>query len=112
MPCEQSGVYKVLKRLKETGSALPKVRSTLSRKVRMPKVIKNTKEKIRRNPRKSVRKLASASGVSYRTMHAVLKNDLNLFSYKITKAQLLSQATKTKWLQRAKLLLENLRDGT
>ena len=104
----RSGAYKILMRLKETGSALPKVRSTLSRKVRTPKLIKNTRN-IRRNPRRSVRKLASASGVSYGTMQTVLKNDLNLSPYKITKAQL---PTKTKKLQRANLLLENLRDDT
>ena len=44
-------------------------------------------------------------------MQTVLKNNLNLSSYKFTKAQLLSQATRTKRLQSAKLLLENLRDG-
>ena len=44
-------------------------------------------------------------------MQTVLKNDLNLSPYKIIKGQLLSQATKTKRPQRAKLLLENLRDG-
>ena len=60
----RSGVYKALKRLNETGSALPKVRSTPSRKVRTPKLIKNTREKIRRNPKRSIRKLASAAGVS------------------------------------------------
>ena len=102
----RSGVYKVVKHLKEAGSPLPKVRSIPSRKVRMPMIIKNTREKIRRNSRRSVRKLASASGVSYGTMQTVLKNDLNLSPYKITKAQLLSQATKTKRLQRAKLFLE------
>ena len=95
----RSGVTTVLKHLKETGSAIPKMRSTPSRKVRTPKLIKNTREKIRRNPRKSVRKLASASGVSYGTMQTVLKNDLNLSPYKITEIQLLSQATKTKRLQ-------------
>ena len=57
-------------------------------------------------------KLASASGVSYGTMQTVFKNDLNLSPYKITEAQLLSQATKTKRLQRVKFLLENLRDST
>ena len=36
------GGYKVLKHLKETGSALPKVSSTPSRKVRSPKLFKNT----------------------------------------------------------------------
>ena len=108
----RSGVCKVLERLKETGPTLAKVGSNPSRKVSSPKLIKNTTEKIRRNLRISVRKLASASGVSYGTMQTVLKNDLNLPPYKITKAQLLSQATKAKRLQRAKLLLENLRDGT
>ena len=44
-------------------------------------------------------------------MQTVLKNDLNLSPYKITKTQLLSQTTKTKRLQRAKRILENLRDG-
>ena len=36
----RSDVYKVLKRLKEIGSDLPKVRSTPSRKGRTPKLIK------------------------------------------------------------------------
>ena len=90
----------------------PKGEDPPSRKVRKPKIIRNTTEKIRRNPPRNVRKLASASGVNYETMQTVLKNDLNLSPYRITKAQLLSQATKTKRLQRAKLLLENLRDGT
>ena len=36
----RSGVCKVLKRLKETGLALPKVRSSPSRKVETPKLIK------------------------------------------------------------------------
>ena len=49
----RSGAYKVLKRLKETGSALPKM-STPSRKVRTPTLIKNTREKIRRNSRRNV----------------------------------------------------------
>ena len=88
----RSGLYKVLKRLKETGSALPKVRSTPSRKVRTPKLIKSTREKTRRNPRRNVRKLTSASCVSYGRIQTVPKNDLNLSSYKITKTQLLSQA--------------------
>ena len=53
----RSGLYKVLKHLKETGSALPKVKSTLSRKVRTPKLMKNIREKIRRNPQKKPAKI-------------------------------------------------------
>ena len=71
----RSNIYKVLKRLKETESALSTMRSTPSRKVRTPKLL--------------------------RMMQTVLKNDLNLSPYKITKAQLLFQATKTKRLSKA-----------
>ena len=92
----RSGVYKVLKRLKETSSALSKLRSSPSRKVRTPKLIKNTREEIRKNPRRSVGKLTSASGVSYGTMQTVFNNDLNLSPYKITKAQLLSQRPRDR----------------
>ena len=44
----RSGVYKVLKRLKATGSALPKMWSTPNRNVRTPKLINNTREKIKK----------------------------------------------------------------
>ena len=39
----RSGVHKVLKRLRETGPALLKVRSTQSRRVRTSNFIKNTR---------------------------------------------------------------------
>ena len=45
-------------------------------------------------------------------MQIVLTSDLNLSPFKKKKPQLLNKATKTKRLQRAKLLLEKLRDGT
>ena len=90
----RSGVYKALKCLKETGLTLPKVQSTPNCKVRMPKLIKNTREKIRRNPKRSIRKLASEARESYVTMQNVQKIDLNLSPYKKTKVQLLSQVNK------------------
>ena len=104
-------MYKALKYLKETGLTLPMVRSTPNCKIRMPKLIKNTKEKIRRNPKRSIRKLASEARVSYGMMQNMLKIDLNLSPYKKTKVQLLSQAAKTKRLKRGKLLMEKLEDG-
>ena len=71
-----------MKRLRETGSALPKERSNPSRRVRTHNLIKNTQEKIRTNPR-SIRKLASETNVSYGTMQTVLKIDLNHLSRKV-----------------------------
>ncbi len=48
----KSGVYKVLKRLRETGSALPKVRSTPSRRVRTPNLIKKTGKNQKKSEKK------------------------------------------------------------
>ena len=45
-------------------------------------------------------------------MQKVLTCDLNLYPFKNTKSQLLSEATKTKRMARAKHFLEKLRDGT
>ena len=67
---------------------------------------------IRRNSKRSIRKLASAAGISYGTMQHVIKKDLNLFPYKNTRYQLLSHAAKSKRLQRGRLLLEKFQDGT
>ena len=50
-----------------------KVKSTTSRKGRTLMLIKNTREKIRRNSRRRVLKLASASGLSYETMQTLIK---------------------------------------
>jgi len=108
----RSGVYKAVKRFRDTGSCLPKVRSTPERLVRTKQLIKNTREKLRRNPGRSARKLAQEATVSRSTMQRLLKDDLGVKPYKVTKRQLLSDATKTKRLDRAKVLLKKLFDGT
>ena len=70
--------------------ALPKVGSTPAYKVGAPKIIENAGEKVGRNTRRSVGKLASATGVSCAAMQNVLRNDLNLSPCGKTEAQLLS----------------------
>ena len=94
----RSGVCKALKCHRETGSALPKVRSTQSRRVRTPNLINKKHEKIRTNPKRSISKLASEANVSYGTMQTVLKIDLDLSSFKKSKAQVLSLTVKAKRL--------------
>ena len=88
----RTGVYKFLKCIGKTGSPLPRVRSTPKCPVKAPQLIKNTQEKIRRDPRRSIRKLAREMSVSYDTMQNVLKKDLKVSPYKKCKAQLLSEA--------------------
>ena len=64
---------------------------------------------MRRNPA-NVTKLAQEANASPSTMQRLLKNDLQLKAYKITKRQLISAATKKKRLERAKLFLNRLLD--
>ena len=90
----RSGVFKTIKRLKETGSAQPRVRSTPKKPIRTEKLIKKIREKLRRNPARSATKLAREAHVSPSTMRRVLRDDLKVKPFKITKRQLLSDATK------------------
>ena len=92
----RSGVYKVMKRLSETGSSLQKVRSAPSRRVGTSNLIKNTREKIRINQKRSIRKLASEANVSYGTMQTVQKIDFNPSPIKKGNVQVLSQTVKAK----------------
>ena len=80
-----SGVFKAVKRFKKTGSTQPRVRSTPEMPSRIKKLVKNVREKLRRNPARSVTKLAQEANVSPSTMRRLLKNDLQLKAYKITK---------------------------
>ena len=105
----RSGVFKALKRLKETSSALPMMGSTPGCRVGAPKLIKNAGEKVKRNPRRC--KLASAAGVSCGAMQNVLRGDLSLSPCGKTEAQLLPRVARAKGLQRVGLLLEEFGDG-
>ena len=105
------GVSKALKCLKETGSTLPKVESTPGCRVGAPKLIENTREKVGRNSKRSVGKLALVAGVHCGAMQNVLTGDLSLSLCGKTKAQLLSWLARAKGLQRTGLLLEGFGDG-
>ena len=61
----QSGVYKVIKQVKETGSSVPCVRTTTPQPVRTPQLIKSTRQKIQRNCRRSTRQLAKDANISH-----------------------------------------------
>ena len=106
------GVYKAVKRFKDTGSCAPRIRSDPERTVRTKKLIKKVREELRRNPARSARQLAKDYSVSMSSMQRILKDDLQSYPYKFTKIHLLSEATKKKRLDRAKVLVKKLVDGT
>ena len=108
----RSGVFKAVKRFKEIRSTQPRVRSSPERPSRTKKLVKNVREKLRQNPARSVTKLAQEANVSQSTMRRLLKNNLQLKAYKITKNQTSLGCHKKKRLEREKLLLNRLFDDT
>ena len=48
-------------------------------------MIKNTREKLGANPRRSATKLAAEAGISQTSMRRILKKDFKIFPYKMQK---------------------------
>ena len=105
-------IKRTIDRYQETSSIKDRQRSGRPRTSRTPKLIKNVMEKIRRNPRRSMRRMAKEAQTSPRTMRRICKSDLKMSSYKLQKRQLLSTPTIEKRLSRSRLLLNRIKDGT
>ena len=79
---------------------------------RTSKLVKFTREKIRRNHKIPIQNLAKESNVSYGTMSTVLLKDLNMFPFKHVNKHQLSAQVVDKRLQRCKILLSRIQDDT
>ena len=82
-----STVRKVVKKFQETGNTLDWSGRERKRSVRSPQLLKNTREKLQRNPRRSCRTFATAAGVSKSTMHQVLRDNLRVKLFKMLHCQ-------------------------
>lgn len=105
-------IKRTLDRYEDTNSFEDRPRPGRPRTQRTPKTIKAVREKIRRNPRRSIRKMAKEHQTSPKSMQRLCRNDLGVYPYKLQKCQLLSEATKQKRLDRSKKLLKRHNDGT
>ena len=74
--------------------------------------VKAVREKIRRYPRRSLRKMAKETKMSVRTMGRLVHEDLKMSSFPLQKRQSLSANVKQKRLDRSKVLLNGLKRGT
>lgn len=99
-------VYKVITRYKETGTNADRQRSGRPRSVRTPQAIKVVRERIRRNPERSGRKLASELGMSKTSMQLLLKSDLKMRAYKKSKVHGLTASTIAKRKKRSEHILQ------
>lgn len=112
----RSTVYDVVAKYKESekseeGLLTParKVHSK-ERVVRTPEVIQRVQELIFEDPGQSIRKIASLVGISETTMRQIVQEDLRYKSYTIKVRQMLSEAARTKRVERCNLLLCSLRN--
>ena len=83
MKMNRSTIWKIVKKFKEIGNTLDREGLERKRTIRTPQLIKNTREGLRRHPRRSCRTLTAAAGVSKSTMHQLLKDDLGRKPFKM-----------------------------
>lgn len=74
-------------------------------------LIKSTKEKIQRNPRRSVRKVAATAKVRRTLMCRVLKKDLRTHPNEMFRRHELTQVYLVKKLEKSRLILRQLAEG-
>ena len=105
-------VWRTLKRFEETGDVKNMPGQGRPKTARTTKLVKSTREKVRRNPKRSIRKLSIESNVSYGTMSTILRKDLKMSPFKHVKKHQLSAQIVDKRLQRSKILLSRIKNGT
>ena len=86
-------IKQMIDQFEDISSITDRPRSGRPHSSRTPNLIKSVKEKIRHNPRRSVRKMAKESKISPRTMHRICHDDLKMSPYKLQKRQLILGAT-------------------
>ena len=105
-------VWKIVKKFNETGTTLDKPERGHKRTVRTPKLVKNTREKLCRNPHRSHRKLAAEANVSNSTMYQVMKDDLGKKPYKMLHRHELTEHHKRMRMERSRQILDEIDQGT
>ena len=105
-------VWRTLKHYEETRDTQNRLGQGRPRTVRTPKLVNSIREKIRRNPKRSIQSLAKESNISYETMPTLLQKDLKMSLFNHVKKHQVSAQVVDKRLQRCKILLSRIQDGT
>ena len=108
----KSTVRDTILRFQELGTMEERDRSGRPRSARTPAKIKALRERIRKNPKRSLRKTAKDMNISHESVRTIVEQDLKMSLYKIRTRQLLTDLQKRKRKERAKILLNRLKGGT
>lgn len=99
-------VYRCLNRIKLTGSTNDLPRSGRPKTATNPQIVKRIREKIRRNPKRSIRQMAKDENISATSMRRIVHKNLQKYPYKIQKAHGLTQKMMDTRKSRCKELLK------
>lgn len=107
----RSFVYAVKSDIEEVGAAAAVERKPHNspRPIRSEELRETVAERIKADPRVSIRELARSSGVSRSTMQRLVHEDLDLSSYKIKESQALTATARSVRAERCRQLINRLK---
>ncbi|CAD6195864.1 unnamed protein product [Caenorhabditis auriculariae] len=98
-------VFRTAQRYRRLGTSDDMQRSGRPVTVTTPEAVKAVREKIRRTPERSVRKMAKEYKMSRESMRTVVKDKLKMIPYRMQKGAFLNQKNKTLRMEKARKLL-------
>jgi transposase len=98
-------VSKTIKRYQELGTLADRPRSGRPRTARTPEAIRLVQQRVRRNPRRKMRKIARETGINREAVRRIAKYDLKLRPFKLRKGQYLNETMKANRLAKCRALL-------
>ena len=105
-------VWNVVKNFKETGETSNRPGQGRKRTVRTKRLVKNLREKLRRNSLRSAAKMAAEAGISQTSMRRILEEYLRTCPYKMQKRHEFSTTHERMRLDRCQHILNLMTDGT
>ena len=101
-------VSKAIKRYQELGNDMDRSRSGRPRTKNTAKTRKCIHDRIKRNSRVSMKKIARETGINRESARLIAKNELGLRPYKLQKVQLLTDKMKATRLKRCRALMRRV----
>lgn len=108
---DKSTVSKAISRFQQLGTLNDRHRSGRPATANNPVTRRKLREKIRRNPQRSKRKIAKQLGISEGSVRKIVKHELGMQSYKLQQVHLLTDVLKAARYQKCKALLRRFRRG-
>ncbi|CAD6197890.1 unnamed protein product [Caenorhabditis auriculariae] len=105
-------VFRTAQRYRHLGTSDDIKRRGFPVTVTTPEAVKAVREKIRRTPERSGRKMAKEYEMSQGSMRTIVKDKLKMIPYRMQKGAFLNQKKKKSRMKKARKLLAGTKDGS